>query len=196
VTNYICGLAQSDTYSADNTIGTRFNSRKSHRGVKLLQTTARCMVRNDRDSHLQLLYCVSFADGENMINAMSISQRTDNSYAFLMRPFRLFEYVTCLLVGFSIFLISIFTLPILAVTQKQSTPTLNYLCRSQANNKTTGSPKPGPKLLESVTERTSRTAQTITSIRSITSEARFSSAASSFLTRPGVSNTASRQRRS
>lgn len=55
-----------------------------------------------------------------MISAMSMSQRTDNSYAFLMRPFRLLEYVTCLLVGFSIFLISNFTLPIVA------TVCLNY----------------------------------------------------------------------
>lgn len=63
-------------------------------------------------SNLQLLYWVSLPEGENIISAMSISHSTDNSYAFLMRPFRLFEYVTCLLVGFSIFLISSLTLPI------------------------------------------------------------------------------------
>lgn len=51
-------------------------------------------------------------DGENMISAKSISQSTDNSYAFLISPFRRLEYVTCLLVGFSIFLISSLTLPI------------------------------------------------------------------------------------
>jgi hypothetical protein len=65
-------------------------------------------------TNLQLEYCVSFPDGENMIRPISMSHNTDSSYAFLINPLRRLEYVTCLLVGFSIFLISNFTLPILA----------------------------------------------------------------------------------
>jgi hypothetical protein len=72
-----------------------------------------------RARHLQLQYCVSLPDGENMMSARSISQSTDNSYAFLMSPLRRLEYVTCLLVGFSIFLISSLTLPIFTESPAQ-----------------------------------------------------------------------------
>lgn len=93
-------------------------------GVSDSSETAQTEVK---DTHLQLQYCVSFPDGENMMSAMSISQSTDNSYAFLMRPFRRFEYVTCLLVGFSIFLISNLTLPIFAsLCCPSSLPRLNH----------------------------------------------------------------------
>lgn len=79
-------------------------------------------VRSRFGADLQLLYCESFPDGENMMSATSISHSTDNSYAFLIRPFRLLEYVTCLFVGFSIFLISNLTLPISAVAFQVPTP--------------------------------------------------------------------------
>jgi hypothetical protein len=64
--------------------------------------------------YLQLQYCVSFPDGENMMRPTSMSHNTDSSYAFLISPLRRLEYVTCLFVGFSIFLISNFTLPMAA----------------------------------------------------------------------------------
>ena len=43
--------------------------------------------------------------------ATSASQRTDNSLAFFINPFRRFENVTCRLLIFSIFLISTLPLP-------------------------------------------------------------------------------------
>ncbi|KAG6556086.1 hypothetical protein Mapa_002027 [Marchantia paleacea] len=46
------------------------------------------------------------------MTAISASQSTDSSWAFFIRPPRRLENVTCLLVGFSIFLISIFPRPI------------------------------------------------------------------------------------
>jgi hypothetical protein len=54
---------------------------------------------------------LSFCDGENMMRAMSMSQRTESSYAFLMSPFRRLEKVTCRFVMFSILLIWSFTRP-------------------------------------------------------------------------------------
>jgi hypothetical protein len=54
---------------------------------------------------------LSFCDGENMMRAMSMSQRTESSYAFLISPFRRLEKVTCRFVMFSILLIWSFTRP-------------------------------------------------------------------------------------
>jgi hypothetical protein len=71
-------------------------------------------MKQDPTTNLQLQYCVSFPEGENMMRATSMSHNTDNSYAFLINPLRRLEYVTCLFVGFSIFLISNFTLPMIA----------------------------------------------------------------------------------
>lgn len=74
--------------------------------------------------HLSFLQnCVSLPEGENMITAMSMSHSTESSYAFLISPFLRFEYVTCRFVGFSIFLISSLTLPILPDDQKQGPET-------------------------------------------------------------------------
>ncbi|CAA6670099.1 unnamed protein product [Spirodela intermedia] len=53
-----------------------------------------------------------FPLSEKTMRPIWASQRTESSWAFLSSPFLLFEKVTCLLIGFSIFLISIFPRPI------------------------------------------------------------------------------------
>jgi len=59
---------------------------------------------------------------EKTITATSASQRMASSWAFLSNPALLFENVTCLLFVFSIFLISIFPLPIIIFSWKHKDP--------------------------------------------------------------------------
>lgn len=65
-----------------------------------------------------LEYSKSLPVLEKMITATSASQRTASSFDFLSKPARLFENVTCLLLAFSILLISILPLPIWMKMQK------------------------------------------------------------------------------
>lgn len=60
------------------------------------------------------MYSWSLSVLENIMIETLASQSTVSSLAFLNRPFRLFEYVTCLLIMFFIFLISIFPLAIIS----------------------------------------------------------------------------------
>jgi len=59
-----------------------------------------------------LMYSCIFPEAPKMIRETWASQRTLISFAFLRIPFFLLEYVTCLLLEFSILLISILPLPI------------------------------------------------------------------------------------
>lgn len=63
--------------------------------------------------YLELAYSKSLLVVEKTMRAISASQRVDSSWAFLKRPFLLFENVTCLAFMLSIFLIGIFFLAIL-----------------------------------------------------------------------------------
>lgn len=68
-----------------------------------------------------------------MMTATSASHRTDNSLAFLINPFLLLEKVTCLLFKFSIFLISIFPLPMFFSLPSQKAPTFIILPHQTLN---------------------------------------------------------------
>lgn len=61
---------------------------------------------------LSPMHMVGFPEGENMMRIRSISHNMDSSLAFLRIPDRRFEYVTCLPLVFSSFLIFSLTLPI------------------------------------------------------------------------------------
>lgn len=62
-----------------------------------------------------LEYSKSLPVLEKIMSPSSASQRTDNSWTFLSRPPLRLEKVTCLLVVFSILLISIFPRPMLPI---------------------------------------------------------------------------------
>lgn len=62
----------------------------------------------------------TFLPGEKTIMAISAPQRVQSSLAFLKRPERRFEKVTCRLLSFSIFTISIFCRPLLFLTMAKS----------------------------------------------------------------------------
>lgn len=87
-----------------------------------------------RDTNPALENSKSFPVLEKIMRATSASQRTDSSCAFFSNPTRRFEKVTCLLVAFSILLISIFPLPISPFSSTHPNPKKTrrrviYLCR-------------------------------------------------------------------
>jgi len=80
--------------------------------IKLEIGQSRINEEMEKKQNLLLAYSYSRPRFEKTIRATSASQSTDNSYAFLSKPFLRLQKVTCRLVVFSILLISIFPLPV------------------------------------------------------------------------------------